>query len=96
MVFADVVAEPLPEGVEHREAIVRFEFPGAYLDYKFMQGVKVIPPLDPCFPEINISHVNYCIYLILNDMYDNCYDVNKDDEVNIADVNALIDLILKN
>ena len=93
-VFADVVAEPLPAVVHYREAIVRFEFPGAYLDYKFMQGSKVFPP-EPCFPEINIATVNYCIYLILNDMYDDCYDVNKDDEVNIADVNALIDIIIK-
>jgi len=33
-----VTAEPLPAGVAYREAVVRFEFPGAYIDYKFMQG----------------------------------------------------------
>lgn len=39
-VHAEVIADPLPEGVTYRKAIVRFGFPGAYLDYKFMQGIK--------------------------------------------------------
>lgn len=38
LVNAVVTAEPLPAGVAYREAVVRFEFPGAYIDYKFMQG----------------------------------------------------------
>lgn len=40
--FTDVVdvfvtAAPLPDGVSYREAIIRFEIPGDYQDYKFMQ-----------------------------------------------------------
>lgn len=38
LVNAEVVAEPLPAGVAHREAVVRFGYPGAYVDYRFMQG----------------------------------------------------------
>ena len=38
IVHADITANPLPEGVIGRKAIVRFAFPGAYLDYTFMQG----------------------------------------------------------
>ena len=38
VVTANVFAEPLPEDVRYREMVVRFEVPGAYLDYKFMQG----------------------------------------------------------
>ncbi len=38
LVNARVVAEPLPTGVKGRRAVVRFEFPGAYLDYTFDQG----------------------------------------------------------
>lgn len=95
LVNAEVYAEPLPEGVQYREAVVRFEFPGAYLDYKFMQGEKVPDiPCDPGDYEINIADVNYLIYLIIEQMYDNCYDVNGDGELTIADVNALIDIIL--
>lgn len=73
LVNAVVTADPLPDGVQYREAIVRFSFPGAYIDYKFMQGTNgpIIPP--PFHFE---------------------YDVNGDGEVNIADVNALIYIIL--
>ncbi len=73
LVNAVVTADPLPDGMQYREAIVRFSFPGAYIDYKFMQGTNgpIIPP--PFHFE---------------------YDVNGDGEVNIADVNALIYIIL--
>ena len=30
--------EPLPDGVDHREATIRFAYPGAYLDYKVTQN----------------------------------------------------------
>ena len=33
-------------------------------------------------------------FAVINEMYDNCYDVNEDGELGIADINALIDLIL--
>ena len=39
-VYAAVSAEPLPAGVSYREAVVRFEIPGDYIEYKFMQGEK--------------------------------------------------------
>ena len=38
VVTAQVVAEQLPVGLNYREAVVRFGFPGAYLDYTFKQG----------------------------------------------------------
>ena len=37
LVTAHVVADPLPESLDFRKAVVRFEFLGAYLDYTFMQ-----------------------------------------------------------
>ena len=37
-VMAMVTAAPLPAGVGYREAVIRFEIPGDYQDYKFMQG----------------------------------------------------------
>ena len=99
LVNAEVYADPLPEGVAYREAIVRFEFPGAYLDYKFMQG-EIVPPINPCTGpivdyELNIADINYLIFLMIEGMYDNCYDANGDGELTIADVNAMIDLILE-
>lgn len=92
LVTASVIADPLPAGVSYREAVVRFQIPGDYIDYKFIQGIK-----SDCGPgdgEVNIADLNYLIDLILNEMYDNCYDVNEDGELNVADVNALIDYIL--
>ena len=70
VVYADVTAAPLPKGETFREAIVRFSFIGAYIDYKFMQATPDVPPYEPFY-----------------------VDVNNDGEVNIADVNALIELI---
>lgn len=66
-VIASVHADALPEGETYREATIRFEIPGDFLYYKFMQGEK---------PEFNK------------------YDVNRDGEVTVADVNAVIDYIL--
>ena len=37
IVNAEVYAHPLPEGVDYREAVVRFAIPGDYIDYKFKQ-----------------------------------------------------------
>ena len=95
LVHAEVIADPLPEGVTYREAVVRFGFPGAFIDYKFKQGEKILPPCGPAADgEINIGDINYLIWLIFNDMYDNCYDANSDGELNIADINVLINIIL--
>lgn len=95
IVNARVTAQPLPKGVAYREAVVRFSYPGTYLDYKFIQGEKSYIPCGPSADgEINIADLNYLINLVLNDMYDDCYDVNSDGELNLSDVNALIDVIL--
>lgn len=95
IVNARVTAQPLPLGVAYREAVVRFSYPGTYLDYKFIQGNKSYPPCGPASDgEITIDDVNYLISLILDDMYDNCYDVNDDGELSVSDVNVLFDIML--
>ena len=101
LVNAVVTAEPLPEGMPYREAVVRFEFPGAYIDYTFMQGTKPEPqPYERGDVngdgEISIADVNALISVILGaeDIYEGRADVNGDNETTLADVNALIDIIL--
>lgn len=95
IVNARVTAQPLPKVVAYREAVVRFSYPGTYLDYKFIQGEKSYIPCGPSADgEINIADLNYLINLMLNDMYDDCYDVNSDGELNLSDVNVLIDVML--
>ncbi len=62
LVNAEVVAEPLPEGVTFRKAIVRFGFPGAYIDYKFMQGnIEDDIPLDTTFYDFVVDGIYYSI-----------------------------------
>ena len=97
LVNAEVYAEPLPEGMPYREAVVRFEFPGAYLDYTFKQGTpqefeKADVNRDH---EVNIADVNYLISMILSGNPSDLGDVNGDGEINIADINAVIDRILR-
>lgn len=100
LVNAEVYADPLPEGVDYREAIVRFEFPGAYLDYKFMQGEKPEPPVGfNIFDinrdgEVNIADINALTDMILSASTDPIGDCNQDGEVNLGDLNALVDYIL--
>ena len=102
LVNAVVTAEALPEGMQYREAVVRFEIPGAYIDYTFMQGTK--PDPQPYLKgdvngdgEVNIADVNALIDILLTgvDNSEGRSDVNEDGEVSIADVNTLIDIILK-
>ena len=45
-VNAQVTADPLPDGLAYREAVMRFETVGAYLDYKFMQGDNTLVGCD--------------------------------------------------
>ena len=96
LVNAEVVAEPLPAGVDYREAVVRFEFPGAYVDYKFMQGEGVPPVVGDVNGdgEVSIADVNAAIDMILTGTQAPNGDVNGDGEVSIADVNMIIDIIL--
>lgn len=97
VVNATVTADPLPAGVNYREAVVRFEYSGAYQDYKFIQGYGgwIVPP-DPDWP--NIAMVNWIIGIILGDNVPaderRWADVNDDGTINISDVNAVIHLIL--
>ena len=93
---------PLPAGMSGREAVVRFEFPGAYIDYTFTQGegggggfLKGDVNNDG---EVGIADVNALINLILggeptDDMMLIRADVNEDGEIGIADVNYLLTLI---
>ena len=98
IVTAHVVAEPLPQTLNFRKAVVRFEIPGDYKDYTFIQERTHVPILcDVNFDgEVNIADVNFVIDVILglNDIYDGRTDVNCDGETNIADVNLVIDVIL--
>ena len=95
IVNATVTAEPLPEGVHYREAVVRFEYPGAYQDYKFIQSRPIVPILPP---EPNIATVNLIIDIILGANYPEeevrRYDINGDGVVNVSDLNAVIQCIL--
>ena len=100
VVNCQVTAEPLPEGQAYREAVIRFEVPGDYKEFTFMQGVKPEPiPLRGDVNgdgEINIADINALIDIILGgtDNTEGRSDVNEDGEVNIADINAVIDIIL--
>ena len=91
IVTARVTADPLPNGVSYRNAVVRFEIPGDYEDYKFTQGKQqgYVDPLDP-----SIADVNAIINIILGAEPDPKYDLNRDGTINIADVNVMIDIIL--
>jgi hypothetical protein len=94
VVMCNVTAQPLPEGVNYREAVVRFEYSGAYQDYKFIQSR--IDPITP--PEPNIATVNLIIDIILGANYPEeevrRYDINGDGVVNVSDLNAVIQCIL--
>ena len=95
-VLAEVTAEPLPEGVAYREAVVRFEFPGAYLDYKFMQGTK------PDFNkydvdrdgQVGLGDINALTDMILSGSQDAAGDVDGDGEVTLGDLNDLLNYIM--
>lgn len=95
-VTASVTADPLPEDVPYREAIVRFQIPGDYIDYKFMQGDKSDPPIGPPDPDPDpITIINKIISLIISgnvtadDMRE--FDINKDGEITVADIDEVID-----
>lgn len=98
LVNAEVVAEPLPEGVNYREAVVRFEFPGAYLDYKFMQGEPGPEPINKFDidrdGEVGLGDVNYLTNMLLNNDQDPIGDCDEDGEVTLGDLNALVNYIM--
>lgn len=88
VVNAEVYAEPLPPGERFRKAVVRFEFPGAYLDYTFKQSENPKPPVTKYDLNddgiVNIIDVNLLIVWILEDKVD----------ANMSDINAMIAIIL--
>ena len=100
IVNAVVTAKPLPIVVAYREAVIRFEYPGAYIDYKFKQGSKVGPIVpedgdvnrDGC---VNITDVNLVIEMIIAGTYIDTGDLDWDLRVTIADLNRLIAIILE-
>ncbi|MBQ9556433.1 MAG: dockerin type I repeat-containing protein [Muribaculaceae bacterium] len=99
-VHAAVTADPLPEGLAYREATIRFEIPGDFIEYKFMQGTK------PDFTrgdvngdgDLGLADINALIDIILGGSADDDMmlraDVDSDGEIGIGDVSALIDLLL--
>ena len=97
IVFGEVTAEPLPAGVKYREAVVRFEYPGTYVDYKFTQGEKPIGLYGDVNGDgaVNIADINEVIDMILAGTYKEAGDVNGDGAVNIGDINTVIAIILK-
>ena len=98
IVFANVTAEPLPEGMKGRKAVVRFEYDGAYIDYTFIQGDPEPAPLEGDVNHdgsVNITDVNLIIDMILSGTFNADGDINHDGNVNISDINAEIAIILK-
>lgn len=100
LVIAHVTADALPESVAYREAVIRFEIPGDYITYKFMQGEKSPYPVGDVNGdgELSIADINALIDIILGNPADDEMmeraDVNNDGEVSIGDVSALVDLLL--
>ena len=93
-VTAKVTAAPLPAASMYREAVVRFSFPGAYKDYRFFQGEKIGPdPPDPIIPVVNRIVEIILGKKVSQEEWYRC-DINRDDEVNISDVNTLIKYFL--
>ena len=86
MVRAEVTAEPLPEGLNNRKAVVRFEYPGAYIDYTFIQDGGHVPEFRCDVNgdgEVNINDVNTLVDYII-----------KGYDVNIVHINMVIACIL--
>ena len=102
-VHATVTAEPLPEQLKYREAVVRFGIPGDYIDFVFKQGLMIPPPHTPN-PDVNqdgevtVADANIVINYILTDggSTENTgwyVDVNCDYEVTVADINYIFGVI---
>ena len=96
-VRANVSASALPSGTTYREAVVRFEIPGDYIEYKFMQGT---PPTGLRGDvnndgNVNVSDVAALINIVLSGSSSGpTADVNADSRVNVSDVGRLINIIL--
>ena len=98
-VYAAVSASRLPANVDYREATIRFDVAGGYIDYKFMQGEKPVVMLGDVNndSQVGISDVTTLIDYLLNSsvtINQRIADVNGDGSVTIADVTMLIDYLL--
>lgn len=97
-VRANVSASALPSGTTYREAVVRFEIPGDYIEYKFMQGTQPIELRGDVNTDgkVNINDVTELINYLLTDTSaaGPHADVDADGKLSIADVTALIHHLL--
>lgn len=91
LVNARVTAKPLFYGQQYRKAVITFSQPGADINYTFIQKSKCGYNDE----DFNVADVNFLIDLVLEEMYDNCYDFNDDGELTVADINELIHIILR-
>ena len=90
LVTAVVTADPRPNDVDYREAVVTFSTPGARINYTFKQFYCIVPPPPPHFKfdfnedgEINIADLNSLFDAIINGA-----------DYNLGHVNLLIDAII--
>ncbi len=96
-VRANVSASALPSGMTYREAVVRFEIPGDYIEYKFMQGTQPMGYRGDVNADgtVSISDVTQLIDILLSGAQGGpTADVNADGSVTISDVTQLIDMLL--
>ena len=96
-VRANVSASALPSGMTYREAVVKFEIPGDYIEYKFMQGTQPMSYRGDVNADgiVNISDVTQLIDILLSGAQgEPTADVDADGSVTISDVTNLIDMLL--
>ena len=96
-VRANVSASALPSGMTYREAVIRFEIPGDYIEYKFMQGTQPMGYRGDVNADgnVSISDVTQLIDILLSGAQGGpTADVNADGGVTISDVTSLIDMLL--
>ncbi|MBQ0116125.1 MAG: dockerin type I repeat-containing protein [Bacteroidales bacterium] len=97
-IIATVTAEPLPAGVNYREAVIDFGTPGGHLYYTMTQGDKTAPVAKPGDVNndgsVDIKDLNIVLGQDDAANYDGRADVNGGGQVAIVDVNAIINLIL--
>ena len=94
-----VRADALPEGTTYREATVRFRIPGAYIDYTFKQGEKLLGDVNGD-GQVNVTDVTLLINAAINENYDNidieAADVNGDGVINVTDVTMVVNIAMSN
>ena len=96
-VRANVSASALPSGMTYREAVVRFEIPGDYIEYKFMQGTQPMEYRGDVNADgtVSIGDVTQLIDILLSGAQgEPTADVDADGSVTISDVTNLIDMLL--